>query len=139
MLRAKEKLDSELHLKARNVEMLVGLTLLCKGLWLEVDSNYFFYPPNLAPIMNSRIIDCGMMLVGIILFICSFYRPKDCKWRMINRQICRVMLILGATIFLALALLQLTHGIFTPSYRMNHTAIGDLFIFVIIDLTACDA
>lgn len=51
----------------------------------------------------------------------------------------KVFLVLAGVVCMVLALLQITHGIFTPYYRMGHPALGDLIIFGFVYLTACDA
>lgn len=119
--------------------MLIGLVLMIKGVWLFIDANYFFYPPNLRALMNNNLIDIGITLVGIILFICAFLnKTTDTNMQKRLTLTIKVMLILSGIITLVLALSQMTHGIFTPDYRMGHTALGDMFMFIVIDLTASD-
>lgn len=139
ILKLKAWVSRHLHLTPRNVEMLIGLVLLVKGVWLYVDVNYFFYPPNLRVVMNNSLLDIGVMLVGITLFVCALIQDKvkENYFKEVTLLI-KIMLVLGGIVMLALALSQMTHGIFTPDYRMGHTALGDLFIFFVIDLTASD-
>ncbi len=51
----------------------------------------------------------------------------------------KVFLVLVGVVCMVLALLEITHGIFTPYYRMEHPAWSDLIIFGFVYLTACDA
>ena len=51
----------------------------------------------------------------------------------------KVFLVLAGVACMVLALLEITHGIFTPYYRMEHPAWSDLIIFGFVYLTTCDA
>lgn len=124
-----------------NAELLIGLFILGKGVWLFHDSHYFIYPPQFENIENSRYIDCTLILLGILLMLSAFLIPyiNNTKYKIMLIIASKVFLVMVGIVCMILALLQLTHGIFTPFYRMGHSAWGDLIIFGFVYLTACDA
>lgn len=128
-------------LTVRNAELLIGLFILGKGVWLFHDSHYFIYPPQFENIENSRYIDCTLILLGILLILSAFLIPyiNNTKYKIMLIIASKVFLVMVGIVCMILALLQLTHGIFTPFYRMVHSAWGDLIIFGFVYLTACDA
>ena len=128
-------------LTVRNCELLIGLFILGKGTWLLHDSHYFIYPPQFENIENSRYIDCTLILLGILLMLSAFCVPyiNNTKYKIMLIVASKVFLVMVGIVCMILALLQLTHGIFTPYYRMGHSAWGDLIIFGFVYLTACDA
>lgn len=115
--------------------------MLGKGLWLLRDSHYFVYPPQFESIENSRYIVIGLIILGLLLIVSAFLVPyiKDTKKKIQLIIISKVFLVMIGAVCMILALLQFTHGIFTPYYRMGHSAWSDLIIFVLAYLTACDA
>lgn len=129
------------RLTVRNCEILIGLFMLGKGLWLFRDSHYFIYPPQFQNIENSRYIDIGLIILGLLLIVSAFLVPyiKDTKKKIQLIIISKIFLVMIGVVCMILALLQYTHGIFTPYYRMGHSAWGDLIIFGLVYLTACDA
>lgn len=128
-------------LTVRNAELLIGLFILGKGVGLFHDSHYFIYPPQFENIENSRYIDCTLILLGILLMLSAFLIPyiNNTKYKIVLIIASKVFLVMVGIVCMILALLQLTHGIFTPFYRMGHSAWGDLIIFGFVYLTACDA
>ena len=128
-------------LTVRNCELLIGLFILGKGTWLLHDSHYFIYPPQFENIENSRYIDCTLIILGILLMPSAFLVPyiNNTKYKIMLIIASKVFLVMVGIVCMILALLQLTHGIFTPYYRMGHSAWGDLIIFGFVYLTACDA
>lgn len=139
MKRKLQKIRSKLNV--RNSEILIGLFILGKGLLLYKDSNYFIYPPQFKSIENSRLVVAVLVSLGLLLIISAFFVPyvKKTKRKIQLIILSKVFLVLAGVVCVSLALLQLTHGIFTPFYRMGHSAWGDLIIFGLVYLTACDA
>ena len=139
MKRKLQKVRSKLNV--RNSEILIGLFILGKGLLLYKDSNYFIYPPQFKGIENSRLVVAVLVSLGLLLIMSAFLVPyvKKTKRKIQLIILSKVFLVLAGAVCVSLALLQLTHGIFTPFYRMGHQAWGDLIIFGFIYLTACDA
>ena len=139
MKKAIQRLKSKLNI--RNCELLIGLFILGKGVCLYHDSHYFIYPPQFQSIENSRYIDLGLILLGALLMITAFLVPymRSTKRKIQLIIVSKVFLVLAGVVCMVLALLQITHGIFTPFYRMGHSAWGDLIIFGFVYLTASDA
>ena len=139
MKRELQKVRSKLNV--RNSEILIGLFILGKGLLLYKDSNYFIYPPQFKGIENSRLVVTVLVSLGLLLIMSAFLVPyvKKTKRKIQLIILSKVFLVLAGAVCVSLALLQLTHGIFTPFYRMGHQAWGDLIIFGLVYLTACDA
>lgn len=139
MKRKLQQIRSKLNV--RNSEILIGLFILGKGLLLYKDSNYFIYPPQFKGIENSRLVVAVLVSLGLLLIISAFFVPyvKKTKRKIQLIILSKVFLVLAGVVCVSLALLQLTHGIFTPFYRMGHQAWGDLIIFGFVYLTACDA
>ena len=109
------------RLTVRNCEILIGLFMLGKGLWLFRDSHYFIYPPQFESIENSRYIDIGLIILGLLLIVSAFLVPyvKDTKKKIQLIIISKVFLVMIGIVCMILALLQFTHGIFTSYYRMR--------------------
>ncbi|UOC05424.1 hypothetical protein [Lactobacillus johnsonii] len=59
-----------------------------------------------------------------VVFVTAF-RPDD-------TLLIRTLLVVCGGIVLGLAFLQLGHIIFTSEFRMGHTAIGDVVLFLLI-------
>lgn len=117
----------------RDLEVLIGLFALIKGLWLFHDQQYFFYPPRLVWLMDNKEIDILVAVCGLMLIIFAFLAYKTHRKAYII--ISKVFLVACGVTALILFLLQVTHGIFTPEYRMSHTALGDGIIFALVYLT----
>lgn len=129
------------RLTVRNCKILIGLFMLGKGLWLLRDSHYFVYPPQFESIENSRYIEIGLIILGLLLIVSAFLVPyiKDTKKKIQLIIISKLCLVMIGVVCMILALLQYTQVIFTPYYRMGHSAWSDLIIFGLVYLTACDA
>lgn len=111
--------------------------MLGKGLWLLRDSHYFVYPPQFESIENSRYIEIGLIILGLLLIVSAVLAPyiKDTKKKIQLIIISKVFLVMIGAVCMILALLQFI----TPYYRMGHSAWSDLIIFGLVYLTACDA
>ena len=114
----------------KQIEVLLGVTILIKGIWLATERQYFFFPPQISPALNTPYLDGFMMIVGLLLIGFSLQKKRT-KFTV---NTIRTLLVISAVIWLFLALIQATHGIFTPEYRMGHPALGDFFIFCIITI-----
>lgn len=128
------KLVNRLGSNVRSIEIAIGIVTLIKGLWLYHDRRYFFYPPKWQDVMNNQYIDIFIALVGLALVITALLKQTPRV-----RNVIKTLLLLCGVIMLFIGLLQLTHGMFTPEYRMGHSALGDIFIFYIVVLTAGNA
>lgn len=149
----RQKAKKLLHLNPKTLEILVGILIAAKGFWLYLDRTYFFFPPQFKDLMNAPFIDATFMVVGLLLFLLAIipsklgiardidiggHKIRFNSWS-VKTNLIKVCLVICGCFMLALALLAVTHGMFTPEYRMGHTALADSFIFIVIVLTAGDA
>ncbi|MCT7823548.1 MAG: hypothetical protein N4Q92_05915, partial [Lactobacillus crispatus] len=102
MKKAIQRLKSKLNV--RNSEILIGLFILGKGLWLYHDSHYFIYPPQFQNIENSRYIDLGLILLGALLMITAFLVPymKTTKRKIQLIIVSKVFLVLAGVVCMVL-------------------------------------
>ena len=56
-------------------QMLIGVLIIVIGIFLLADKNYFFWPPQLRPLMNSEWSD----IVFIILGVCLVIAAESCR------------------------------------------------------------
>lgn len=113
------------NLKLNDLQVIIALAMIAIGGSLWYDRHYFFWPPNLQSALNDWKIDIFILLVGIVLFFVTAFRPDD-------TLLIRTLLVVCGGIVLGLAFLQLGHIIFTSEFRMGHTAIGDVVLFLLI-------
>lgn len=114
-----------LNLRINNLQVIIALAMMTIGGSLWYDRHYFFWPPNLQGTLNDWRIDIFILLVGIMLLVSTALRPDD-------TVLIRTLLVLCGGIVLGLAFLQLGHIIFTSEFRMGHTVIGDVVLFLLI-------
>lgn len=114
-----------LNLRINNLQVIIALAMMTIGGSLWYDRHYFFWPPNLQSTLNDWRIDIFILLVGIMLLVSTALRPDD-------TVLIRTLLVLCGGIVLGLAFLQLGHIIFTSEFRMGHTVIGDVVLFLLI-------
>ncbi|MCZ3664929.1 hypothetical protein L2722_00060 [Lactobacillus gasseri] len=114
-----------LNLKLNNLQVIVALAMMAIGGSLWYDRHYFFWPPNLQSALNDWRIDIFILLVGILLLSVTAFKPED-------TLLIRTLLVVCGGIVLGLAGLQLGHIIFTSEFRMGHTVIGDVVLFLLI-------
>ena len=114
-----------LNLRINNLQVIIALAMMAIGGSLWYDRHYFFWPPNLHGALNDWRIDIFILLVGIMLLVSTALRPDD-------TVLIRTLLVICGGIVLGLAFLQLGHIIFTSEFRMGHTVIGDVVLFLLI-------
>lgn len=106
-------------------QFLAGLSVAVIGIFLLVDRQYFFYPPEWSSLMNDMKLDVIILVAGIGLVICGLYNNKI-------RWLSAIFFILAGAAVLALASIQLMHVVYAGQFRMAHTIIGDVIIFILI-------
>ncbi len=122
MLKLKQYL---LNLKINSLQTIVALAIIAIGGSLWYDRHYFFWPPNLQSTLNDWRIDILILLLGLALLLITMFRPD-------NTLLVRTLLVICGGIVLGLAGLQLGHILFTSEFRMGHTVIGDIVLFLLI-------
>lgn len=114
-----------INLKTNDLQVIIALAIMAIGGSLWYDRRYFFWPPNLQNMLNDWRIDIVILVVGACLLIATMLNPE-------NTPLIRKLLIICGGIVLGMASLQLGHIIFTSEFRMGHTVIGDVVIFLLI-------
>ncbi len=65
------------NLKLNDLQVIIAITMIAIGGSLWYDRHYFFWPPNLQSALNDWRIDIFILLVGIVLFFATAFRPDD--------------------------------------------------------------
>ena len=102
-------------------QLLIGLSIVSMGLFLWVDKNYFSWPPELRPMMNSEYADLFFVILGIMLLMFSI----------------TLTVAGGATLLLLIE--QLWQVLFAKNMDMTIAVIFDIFLFVLIIRCAYDS
>lgn len=113
------------NLKLNYLQVLIAITMIAIGGSLWYARHYFLWPPNLQSALNDWRIDIFIFLVGMVLFFATAFRPDD-------TLLIRTLLVVCGGIVLGLAFLQLGHIIFKSEFRMAHTVIDDVVLFLLI-------
>ena len=118
-------------------QLLIGLSIVSMGLFLWVDKNYFSWPPELRPMMNSEYADLFFVILGIMLLMFSITN-KDIriskKWTVKD-----ITLTVAGGATLLLLIEQLWQVLFAKNMDMTIAVIFDIFLFVLIIRCAYDS
>ena len=118
-------------------QLLIGLSIVSMGLFLWVDKNYFSWPPELRPMMNSEYADLFFVILGIMLLMFSITN-KDIriskKWTVKD-----ITLTVAGGATLLLLIEQLWQVLFAKNMDMTIAVICDIFLFVLISRCAYDS
>lgn len=118
-------------------QILIGLSIVSMGLFLWLDKNYFSWPPELRPMMNSEYADLFFIFLGIMLLLFAVTN-KDIR---ISKKLTVKDIILtvagGATLLLLIE--QLWQVLFAKNMDMTIAVIFDIFLFILIFRCAYDS
>jgi hypothetical protein len=106
-------------------QTIIGISMIATGIFLWLDRSYFFWPPQLSAMMNSEYWDGIFIFLGAGLLACAFFDNQ-------NKVLQHSFLIAAGAVVLMLAVTQWWHVAFAGEYRMTHSVISDLVIFVLI-------
>lgn len=106
-------------------QFLAGLSVAVIGIFLLVDRQYFFYPPEWSSLMNDMRLDVIVLVAGIGMVVCGLMKNRI-RWLTV------IFFVLAGAAVLALASIQLMHVLYAGQFRMAHTIIGDVIIFALI-------
>ena len=118
-------------------QVLIGLSIISISLFLWLDKNYFTWPPELRPIMNSKYFDIIFMLLGIILLFLAIVNKEIKiykKWTLKG-----IVLIIAGGATLVLLIEQLSQVFFAKNIEMIIAVIFDVFLFALILRLALDS
>lgn len=109
------------------LHIIIGIDLLCTGLDLMIQSNYFFWPPFMVGFLNDDVVGFIGVLIGTLFLIYSFagYRTQ-------SRRLNRIMLTSAAIFIAFLAMLNLGHALFANGFRMLNTFISQLCMLLLV-------
>lgn len=106
-------------------QTIIGISMIATGIFLWIDRSYFFWPPQLSTMMNSEYWDMIFILIGTGLLFCAFFDNK-------NKVLQHSFLIASGAAMLLLAVTQWWHIVYANEYRMTHSVISDLVMFILI-------
>ena len=130
------------HRMLRNIDynfnqVLIGLSIVSMGLFLWLDKNYFSWPPELRPLMNSEYADLFFIFLGIMLL---FFATTNKDIRVSKKWSVKDITLTvagGATILLLIE--QLWQVLFAKNMDMAIAVIFDIFLFILIIRCAYDS
>lgn len=114
-----------INLKTNDLQVVIALAVMAIGGSLWYDRHYFFWPPNLQGVLNDWKIDIFILVLGASLLLTTMFDPE-------RTVLVRTLLVFCGGIVLGLAGLQFGHILFTSEFRMGHTVIGDIVLFLLI-------
>lgn len=113
-------------------QVLIGLSIVSMGLFLWLDKNYFSWPPELRPMMNSELSDILFIIIGAVMLFCGLSNNQNKVVRSID-----YIAAGGTTILLLIE--QLWQVLFAKNMDMFIAVIFDIFLFVLIIRCAYDS
>lgn len=118
-------------------QVLIGLSIVSMGLFLWLDKNYFSWPPELRPMMNSKYSDIIFMFLGAMLLSLAIANKEIRiykKWTLKG-----ITLIISGGATLVLLIEQLLQVFFAKNIEMTIAVIFDIFLFALIFRCALDS
>lgn len=113
-------------------QIIAGIAVAMIGIFLIVNREYFFWPPEWSSLLNNICIDVIIMVAGEGLVLSAYFNNRFKLFKNIS-------FILSGAVVLALSVTQIVHIIYAGQSRMIYTVIGDLVIFALILLSAYDS
>jgi len=107
------------------VQFVIGASIIAIGASLWLDRNYFFWPPELTKAMNDQRLDLIIIFLGLGLLVMAMTGNRNRAWQ-------QIFLILSGSVIFMLACTQVWHAYLAHEFRMGHTVIGDVVIFIFI-------
>lgn len=118
-------------------QVIIGLSIISMGLFLWLDKNYFSWPPELRPMMNSEYADLFFIFLGLMLL---FFAATNKDIRVSKKWTVKDITLTvagGATILLLIE--QLWQVLFAKNMDMTIAVIFDIFLFILIIRCAYDS
>ena len=110
------------RLNNNSLYVIISLLIFGKGLGFYLNRRFFFYPPQLAWMMNNVYLDCSMMIVGIALLVytCSL----------------GVLLALVVVLLAIISSIEIEHVIFAHEMEFVQNALSNTAVIAFIIWTA---
>ena len=106
-------------------QMLIGVLIIVIGIFLWADKNYFFWPPQLRPLMNSEWSDIIFIILGICLLFTALTGNR-------SRRLQSILLIISSAAVAMLLAEQLWHVLFANKIEMIMAVILEAGLLVML-------
>ena len=106
-------------------QVLIGISIIMIGIFLWADKNYFFWPPQLRPLMNSEWSDIVFIILGICLLWTALTGNR-------SRRFQSILLIASSAAVAMLTVEQVWHVLFAHKIEMIMAVILDAGLLVML-------
>lgn len=106
-------------------QMIIGMLIVAIGIFLWADKNYFFWPPQLRPLMNSEWSDIIFIILGVCLLFTALTGNR-------SRRLQSILLIVASAAVAMLLVEQVWHVIFAHKIEMIMAVILDAGLLVML-------
>lgn len=106
-------------------QVLIGISIIMIGIFLWADKNYFFWPPQLRPLMNSEWSDTIFIILGICLVWTALTGNR-------SRRFQSILLIASSAAVAMLTVEQLWHVVFAHNLEMIMAVILDALVLAML-------
>lgn len=106
-------------------QMLIGVLIILIGIFLWSDKNYFFWPPQLRPLMNSEWSDIIFIILGVCLLFTALTGNR-------SRRFQSILLILASAAVAMLLAEQVWHVLGAHKVEMIMAVILDVGLLVML-------
>lgn len=106
-------------------QLLIGISIIMIGIFLWADKNYFFWPPQLRPLMNSEWSDIVFIILGICLLWTALTGNR-------SRRFQSILLIVSSAAVAMLLVEQVWHVLFANKIEMIMAVILDAGLLVML-------
>lgn len=106
-------------------QMIIGMLIVAIGIFLWADKNYFFWPPQLRPLMNSEWSDIIFVILGVCLLFTALTGNR-------NRKFQSILLIVSSAAVAMLLVEQVWHVLFAHKIEMIMAVILDAGLLVML-------
>lgn len=106
-------------------QTVVGVAIIMMGLFLWADKNYFFWPPQLRPLMNSEWSDIIFIILGSCLLLMALRGNR-------SRKAQSILLIISSAAVAMLLVEQAWHVLFAHKIEMTMAVILDVLVLAFL-------
>lgn len=106
-------------------QTVVGVAIIMMGLFLWADKNYFFWPPQLRPLMNSEWSDTIFIILGSCLLFLAITGNK-------SKKLQSILLIISSAAGAMLLVELAWHVLFAHKIEMIMAVILDMLVLTLL-------
>lgn len=126
----RHRLNQLYHQVKNNIlYLIIGTLIFSKGLGFYLNRRFFFYPPQLAWLMNNVFLNNAMMTVGIALLVYVCLSSN-------NNFVLGVLLAIITVLLAIITCIEIEHVIFAGEIEFVQNAISNSAIIGFILWTA---